>query len=61
MQPKIQKHVVKCSQTIQLRRKFIKAMLVDLMNKKPDELNKICILDMIKDIAVYLKGNDEEG
>ena len=53
-------HVIKCRETIQLRREFVRELVVDLVRNKPVDVRVDLIMSFIEDIVRYLEEEEEE-
>ena len=58
--PESWEHMVKCRKTKELRRVFIKELLIKMLKNKPRDINEMNIFDITEDIVKYLN-NDKEG
>jgi len=59
-EPETWDHVIKCSSTIYMRRKFIRELVVELVQKKPDEVHVEEIMSFVEDILRYLENAEDE-
>ena len=53
-------HVIKCRETISLRKEFVKDLVVELVKNKPDEINVDVIMSFMEDIMRYIENEEEE-
>ena len=53
-------HVIKCRETMQLRREFMKELVVELVNNKPVNLCEDIIISFMEDIVTHLEDEEEE-
>ena len=52
-------HVIKCKETILLRQEFVKKMLKELCNNRPENIDEEEILSFVEDILRYLEDDSD--
>ena len=58
-EPEIWDHIIRYRKTRDFRRKFITKLLVELMKKKPTNIEYEELFDMVEDILIYLEDGDK--
>ena len=53
-------HIIKCRETISLRKEFIKGLVVELVKNKLEDINMEVIMSFVEDILRYLENKEEE-
>ena len=59
-EPETWEHVILCEQTKNHRKPFVENALKELMKNRPPQTYRDVIIEIIKDIVVYLRKGDEE-
>ena len=52
--------MIKCKETIQLRREFVRELVVDLVRNKPLDVRVDLIISFVEDIVRYLEEEEDE-
>ena len=52
--------MIKCQNTIELRREFIKEIVIELVRNKPKDVHIEEIMSFVEDILRYLENEEDE-
>ena len=53
-------YIIKCHSILQMRRKLVKELVTELVQKKPRDVSIDIIMSFIEDILRYLDNEEEE-
>ena len=52
--------MIKCRETIHLRKEFVKDLVVELVKSKPGDINVDVIMSFVEDIMRYIENKEKE-